>query len=113
MGLQWGLQHDDILEGGLRQLAAAAEFKRTHDAQLSNHMLGFRVPGDSVAPDWLLNEGRSYSTAVYQQGLRTRTGGQGRGRGSGADGGDGGDGAGGRGRGRGRGGRGEAAPTQQ
>ena len=70
--LQWGLMHDDMLEGGLRQLAAASEYKRTHDSALAQHMVGFRTPGDSVAPSWLLEEGRAYSTSLYKQNLRTR-----------------------------------------
>ena len=76
-GLQWGLMHDDILEGGLRQSAAAAEYKRTHDSALAHHMVGVRTPGDSVAPQWVLDEGRAYSSSMYRQNLRTRRGGGG------------------------------------
>ena len=82
----------------MRQLAAASEYRRSHDAQLANSLLGFRPPGDSVAPSWLLEEGRAHSTAIYKQNIRVR---QGKGRGDGD-----GDGAGRGGRGKGRGGRG-------
>ena len=71
--LAWGLQNDDIVEGLLRQLAAARFFKISGDAEGAARMLGFANPESSIAPGWLEDEARSHSTAMYKQGLRTRT----------------------------------------
>eukprot|EP00974_Lingulodinium_polyedra_P051962 4998169-Lingulodinium_polyedra.AAC.1 len=79
--LAWGLQHDDMLEGLLRQLAAAREFKLTGDSQAAARVGGFRVPGDSVVPKWLQGEARARSQALYKQQLRARAG-KGKGRGT-------------------------------
>eukprot|EP00974_Lingulodinium_polyedra_P053511 5141356-Lingulodinium_polyedra.AAC.1 len=61
--LAWGLQHDDMLEGLLRQLASAREYKLTGDAQAAQRVLGFRAPGDSVVPGWLQGDSRTYAQA--------------------------------------------------
>ena len=58
--------------GLLRQLCAARELKLTRDAAASNRMLGFRLPGDSIAPTWLRDESRLYAQNVHKQELRTR-----------------------------------------
>ena len=47
--LVWGLQHDDILEGLLRHLAASQEFLKTKDIGASSHMLGFQAPDSIMA----------------------------------------------------------------
>ena len=78
-----GLSSDDVLEGMLRQLAAAKEFKSTHDSEAANRILGFRAPGDSITPQWLQEDARSHSQAIYKQGLRLRGKGKGKGRGDG------------------------------
>ena len=78
-----GLSSDDVPEGMLRQLAAAKEFKSTHDSEAANRILGFRAPGDSITPQWLQEDARSHSQAIYKQGLRLRGKGKGKGRGDG------------------------------
>ena len=35
-------------------------------------MLGIRAPGDTVTPQWLQDESRSYSTSLHKQSLRAR-----------------------------------------
>ena len=75
--LLWGLNTDDVLEGTLRQLASAREFKLHGDSQAARALLAFKRPGDSVVPQWLQEESRAYSTAMHKQGLRTRGGGGG------------------------------------
>ena len=81
--LQWALEHDELLEGLLRQLAAAREFKRTGDAVQANRVLGFRTPGDSVLPGWMQDDTRSYAHAINKQHLRVHGRGGGGGRGAG------------------------------
>ena len=66
-GLQWGLQRDDMLEGSLRQLAAANGYRLRKDSAMANSMLGFKLPGESVAPSWLRDAGLSYNKQVHQQ----------------------------------------------
>ena len=78
-GLAFGLQSDDVLEGLLRQLASAREFKLTGDAPAARAILAMRRPGDSILPQWLADEARSYSTAVWKQNQRTH-GGRGKGK---------------------------------
>ena len=85
---------DDQLEVLLRQLAAAREYRLSGDAEAANHVLGVQPSGASVVPTWLASEARAHSTAMYQQGIRTR--------GRATEKGDGGKGGGGRGGGRGR-----------
>jgi len=84
--LRWGgvngvaqvLMTDDLLEGVLRQLAAAREFKLTGDSVAARAILAMKRPTDSVLPPLLAEESRAYSTAVYKQGLRTRGRGKGK-----------------------------------
>ena len=98
----------------MRQLASAREFKLSHDAEAASRILGFRTPGDTIAPGWLLDDACTHSQAMCKQGMRAR---KPSGKATGKLGGDGGSSSepytkggrgGGRGRGRGRGGKGPA-----
>ncbi len=71
-GLAWGLYADDILEGLLRQLASAREYKLHGDTEAAKSILALRRPGDIVVPAWLADESRAHSTAMYKQQLRVR-----------------------------------------
>ena len=80
-GLAVGLQTDDLLEGLLRQLASAREYKLTGDGPASRAILAMRRPGDSILPQWLADESRSYCTAVWKQNQRTNGRGKSKGKG--------------------------------
>ena len=67
-----GLQTDDLLEGLLRQLASAREFKLSRGSEAAARILGFRTPGDTIAPGWLLDDARNHSQSIHKQGLRAR-----------------------------------------
>ena len=74
-GLAWGLENDDILEGSLRQLAAAQEVKRTGDKRFAANVSAFKPPDGSVIPNWLQDESRLHSKALHHEELRNRKGG--------------------------------------
>ena len=67
-----GLATCDICEGLLRQLASSREFALSQDSEAAARILGFRMPGDSVTPTWLLDEARIASQAKYKESLRVR-----------------------------------------
>ena len=94
-----GLQTDDMLEGVLRQLAAAKDYKLHGDSAAARAILCLKRPGDSVIPGWLQDEARGHSQALYKQNLRTRPGRGNKGEKDKGKGGDGGKGAGGKGQG--------------
>lgn len=73
-GLLEGLQSDDILEGTLRQLAVARDYKLHGDSAAARAILALKRPGDSVIPNTLQDEVRGQSQALYKQHLRTRPG---------------------------------------
>lgn len=75
--LAWGLVHDDIVEGHLRQLAAAKYYKLTGDSEASNRMLGYSNPEGSVAPTWMEDDARGFSLAKHKETMRNRKGGHG------------------------------------
>ena len=66
------LESDDLVEGLLRQLASAREFALTHDSAAASRILGFRMPGESITPQWLLDDANQHSQSMHKQTLRTR-----------------------------------------
>ena len=47
------------------------------DGNASRAIIAMRRPTDSILPQWMAEDSRAYSTALYKQGLRTRGRGKG------------------------------------
>ena len=53
---------------------AAREFKLHGDSNAARSISALRRPGESILPQWLADESRAYSTAMYKHNLRNRGG---------------------------------------
>ena len=89
------LASDDVVEMGLRRLAAFIYERRTRDSVGAAHMLAVTAPGSSVdiAPQWLVSSATTHSKAEFQRDERAaqiRKRGKGRGKGKDKGKGDGG-----------------------
>ncbi|MDA8582908.1 hypothetical protein N9L68_01720 [bacterium] len=72
--IQAQLNHSVEMETLLRQLAATVHVRRTGDNEAGDRIRALAMPGEEIAPSWLLDDSRSYSQQIHKQKAWLRAG---------------------------------------